>query len=92
MSPSNTLRIVGESLYGTRWQSDLAVDLGISDRTMRRWVAGTDVPRFDVVMDLQRLLVRQQQRIQEAIDTLPSTSPQLWRTMGTKVPQEPALS
>ena len=35
----------GEALYGPRWQSDLARDLGIADRTMRRWVAGEfDIP------------------------------------------------
>lgn len=31
---------VGQALYGERWQSPLARDLGVSDRTMRRWVAG----------------------------------------------------
>lgn len=34
-----SLRQIGEALYGPRWQSDLARDLGVSDRTMRRWVA-----------------------------------------------------
>ena len=35
----------GEALYGPRWQSELARDLQVSDRTMRRWVAGTtDAP------------------------------------------------
>ena len=35
----------GEALYGPRWQSELARDLGVADRTIRRWVAGThDVP------------------------------------------------
>lgn len=31
----------GQTLYGERWQTPLAADLGVSDRTMRRWVAGT---------------------------------------------------
>lgn len=30
----------GEALYGPRWQSDLARDLGVADRTVRRWAAG----------------------------------------------------
>ena len=39
------LRETGESLYGARWQSELSRDLAISDRTMRRWLAGVnDVP------------------------------------------------
>lgn len=33
------LERVGRALYGTQWQSALARDLGINDRTMRRWVA-----------------------------------------------------
>ena len=31
----------GRALYGDRWQSPLARDLGVADRTMRRWVAGS---------------------------------------------------
>lgn len=45
----------GEALYGSRWQTDLAADLGVSDRTVRRWAAGTqDVPR-GAYTDLLRL-------------------------------------
>lgn len=45
----------GEALYGPRWQSELARDLGVADRTMRRWVAGTtDVPA-GLYLDLLRL-------------------------------------
>lgn len=39
---SRLLRDVGEALYGPRWQSDLARDLHVADRTMRRWLAGAD--------------------------------------------------
>lgn len=28
----------GQALFGTRWQTDLAVALGIDARLMRRWV------------------------------------------------------
>jgi hypothetical protein len=45
----------GEALYGPQWQSALARDLGVADRTMRRWVAGTtDVPS-GLYPDLLRL-------------------------------------
>lgn len=45
----------GEALYGAQWQSALARDLGVSDRTMRRWVAGTsDVPS-GLYVDLLRV-------------------------------------
>jgi len=38
MTPT-LLREAGEALYGARWQSDLARDLRVSDRTVRRWMA-----------------------------------------------------
>jgi transposase-like protein len=31
----------GEALYGPLWQCAIARDLGVADRTVRRWVAGT---------------------------------------------------
>lgn len=35
----------GQALYGRQWQSALARDLGVHDRTMRRWAsASADVP------------------------------------------------
>lgn len=38
--PDPRLRLVGEALYGSRWQSDLARALGVGDRRVREWVAG----------------------------------------------------
>jgi len=52
---SRLLAECGEALYGPQWQSALARDLGVSDRTMRRWAAGTtDVPA-GLYLDLLRL-------------------------------------
>lgn len=34
------LREVGRALYGDRWQSPLARDLGVAVRTIQRWDAG----------------------------------------------------
>ena len=52
---SRLLVETGEALYGPRWQSELARDLDVSDRTVRRWVAGTtDVPQ-GIYLDLLRL-------------------------------------
>lgn len=36
----DTLREVGEALYGPLWQSVLSRELKIADRTMRRWAGG----------------------------------------------------
>jgi hypothetical protein len=52
---SRLLVEAGEALYGPRWQSELARDLGVADRTVRRWAAGTtDVPQ-GIYLDLLRL-------------------------------------
>jgi len=39
MTPEE-LKQVGESLYGTRWQTKLARELPINVRTLRRWLSG----------------------------------------------------
>jgi hypothetical protein len=36
------LRQIGEALYGQAWQAELSREIGVSDRSMRRWAAGTD--------------------------------------------------
>ena len=46
---------VGQALYGERWQSPLARDLGVSDRTMRRWAAGQFPVPAGVAADLLKL-------------------------------------
>lgn len=45
----------GEALYGPQWQSALARDLAVSDRTVRRWVAGTSEAPAGLYLDLLRL-------------------------------------
>lgn len=49
------LRNTGESLYGPRWQSDLARDFNIADRTIRRWLASADALPPGVTLDLVHL-------------------------------------
>jgi hypothetical protein len=39
MTPDD-LAAAGRALYGERWQTSLAHDLHVSDRTLRRWLAG----------------------------------------------------
>jgi hypothetical protein len=39
MTPTD-LRILGESLYGPRWQTKLARALPVNPRTVRRWLSG----------------------------------------------------
>lgn len=63
----------GEALYGPRWQAELARDLAVADRTVRRWVAGTsDVPS-GLYADLLRLT-------QERAAVLDALAPRLRKT------------
>lgn len=52
---SRLLVEAGEALYGPRWQTELARDLGVADRTMRRWVADTSAVPVGLYADLLRL-------------------------------------
>ena len=40
MSNKRLLKRCGEARSGPRWQSDIARDLKVADRTVRRWVSG----------------------------------------------------
>jgi hypothetical protein len=60
----------GEALFGPRWQSELARELQVSDRTVRRWVAGTSEVPVGLYVDLLRLT-------QERAAALDSLAPRL---------------
>lgn len=60
---SRLLLDCGEALYGQQWQSALARDLGVSDRTVRRWVAGSSDPPGGVYVDLLRLTQERAERL-----------------------------
>ena len=56
MTPLAYLRAAGEALYGARWQTALAEDLGVSLRTVQRWAAGSHALPADVPERLRALL------------------------------------
>jgi predicted transcriptional regulator len=56
---------VGLALYGPQWQSALARDLGVSDRTIRRWAAGQEHP--PTVYDEMLKLVSGRYRVLRAL-------------------------
>jgi len=64
------LQRVGEALYGPRWQSDLARDLAVSDRTMRRWVADAADRPAGVYIDCLRLVTERAETLDTLIDDL----------------------
>ena len=61
---------IGEALYGERWQTALAQDLGMADRTVRRWVAGeSPVPDHVWPFLAKRIVIRRMtlQRLQKRV-------------------------
>lgn len=67
---TQTLIAVGTALYGSRWQTDLAQEIEVSNRTMRRWVA-KDTPIPDGVrIDLMRLCMDRLTVLEELIERL----------------------
>lgn len=67
---SQLLLKCGEALYGPQWQSALARDLGVADRTVRRWVAGTtDIPP-GLYVDLLRLTQKRAKKLDALVSKL----------------------
>jgi hypothetical protein len=62
MTPDNMARI-GRALYGERWQTALATDLQVADRTMRRWLAGEFPIPDGIDGELRKLLVERVKEI-----------------------------
>lgn len=68
------LAMTGTALYGERWQTDLARDLGLSDgRRIRQWLADERPIPSGVLKDLRYLLEQRKMIINKALDKLPST-------------------
>lgn len=67
---SKLLRDAGEALYGPQWQSALARDLGISDRHMRRMVAGAADVSPGMAMDIWRLCEERRGDLDDVIERL----------------------
>jgi len=66
----NNLIEIGEALYGPRFQRELAAALGVNERTMRRWVAGTCEPPASLQADLLHLVLTRRATIEKIIRRL----------------------
>lgn len=61
------LHDAGEALYGPRWQSDIAHDLEMSDRHIRRLAAGTAKLTPGMAQDLLRICEERAAKLAEVI-------------------------
>lgn len=64
------LKDAGAALYGPRWQSEIARDLQMSDRHMRRLVAGEARLTSGMAMDLWRIAEERKADLEEVIERL----------------------
>lgn len=70
MLPHAILAQCGRALYGSRWQSEIARDLRVSDRTMRRWASGANAVPDGVIDELRALLRQRRTELAAIIKTL----------------------
>jgi hypothetical protein len=59
------IRNLGPLLWGTRWKTDMALSLGVNDRTVRRWVSGAAVPHPGVWRSLLQIVRQRQHELDE---------------------------
>lgn len=71
MNSNAMLREVGEALYGPRWQADIARDIQVADRTVRRWAAGANKVPMSVLTELRAVCRERILILQDVIDRLP---------------------
>lgn len=57
MTPTE-LREAGEALYGSRFASQLARDLGVAVRTVQRWLAGKHVIPDNLTSNISELVTK----------------------------------
>jgi hypothetical protein len=61
----------GKALYGDRWQTDLARNLGLTDgRRIRQWLSGDRPVPPGVWKDLGKLLASRQRLINDVLNNL----------------------
>jgi hypothetical protein len=64
------LHAVGPVLFGPRWQSEIGRALGVSDRSVRRWITDNSVPD-DIGPKLRRLIDARIRELRRVRDRLP---------------------
>jgi hypothetical protein len=64
------LHTAGPLLYGPRWQSEIGRALGVSDRSVRLWIANASAPD-DIQPKIKRLIkqrIRDLERVRSRLD------------------------
>ncbi len=70
MDGTALLVAAGRALYGERWQTPVARDLGTTYRTVRNWLDGRHPTPTDLEQRLKRLLVARGIEIEGVLDRI----------------------
>lgn len=62
MTP-DLLERIGSTLYGLGWKGQLATDLDVNDRTLRRWISGDMPIPSGVQSDIVEIALRRQKEM-----------------------------
>lgn len=65
--PDLTIREIGEAMYGSRWQSEMARELGKAVNTVQRWEDGSRSPGPDSRARLLGLMRDRRDRLDQVI-------------------------
>lgn len=74
-APRDLLVSAGEALYGPQWQTAIAADLGVTSRTVRRWLAGEWPVPDDALIDLATLCRDRSKQLSHIARTMAVTPP-----------------
>lgn len=76
MQKNELLILAGRALYGQRWQTDIARDLGLSDgRRVRQWLSGERPVPPGVWKVLAGLLEDRKRKLDEALEAISKNNP-----------------
>lgn len=70
MTENNLIITVGRILFGDVWQSELARAMRVSDRTVRRWASGRDLPHPGRYADLLKICRARSDELQQIVKVL----------------------
>ena len=67
MSSTELIATAGRAMFGGQWKAGLARSLGVTDRTINRWLSGRVVPRAGVFVDLLNVLRERREELTQLI-------------------------
>ncbi len=83
MTP-NEIIVAGQLLYGPHWQCALARNVGVTDRSVRRWVKGKSKIKPATEEKIKILMARHANFMRIILSNLESNKPEKFLHIGLK--------